>query len=160
ADGSPFLTPVSVTLATGTAPTGTTLGGTTTVSTSSGVASFSGLTLNKAGTVTLVASVGGVTVTSNSFTVNAGTPNRLDIVQQPLSATINSNVNPFIRVEMVDANNNHITPVNAFTVTLTVNVGPGTITAGAAQSLRNTDGFADFTGVQINTAGTYSLNAG
>src|SRR5205823_3210060 len=60
----------AVTVAIATGPAGATLGGTTTVTAVNGVATFTGLTLDLAGTYTLTASGGGLTaVTTNAITV-------------------------------------------------------------------------------------------
>ena len=52
-------------------PTGATLSGTTVVRPVNGIASFSNLAIDKAGSYTLQASAGLVSVTSNGFTINA-----------------------------------------------------------------------------------------
>src|SRR5262249_3645220 len=68
----------SVSLALGTNPSTATLGGTTTINASAGVATFSGLTLNKAASgYSLIASGGGMfTGTTGGVTVVAATPSQ------------------------------------------------------------------------------------
>src|SRR5439155_13404437 len=78
----------SVTVAIGTNPGGGTLSGTTTVSASSGIATFANLSLDKIGTgYTLAFSSSGLTsATSSPFNVTVGPPAKLLFVQQPTSA--------------------------------------------------------------------------
>ncbi len=77
--------PITVSL---TAPNGATLGGTLTRNAASGVATFTGLTVDKAGTYTLTAVATGLTNgTSASFIVSAGTATQLAVALSPASVT-------------------------------------------------------------------------
>jgi hypothetical protein len=68
--GNTAAVPASVTVALGSNPTAATLGGATTVAAVNGLATFPGLTINKAGSYTLTASTAGLpTTTSAAFTV-------------------------------------------------------------------------------------------
>jgi hypothetical protein len=72
ADGTPAA-PTSVTLSIASGPAGATLGGTTTVTTSAGIATFSDISLPVQGTYTLAAAATGRQgATSNAFHVDAG----------------------------------------------------------------------------------------
>ncbi|PYP55811.1 MAG: hypothetical protein DMD40_12650 [Gemmatimonadetes bacterium] len=66
---SSFTASITINLASN--PTGATLSGTTVARPVNGIASFSNLAIDKAGTYTLQASASGVSVTSNGFTINA-----------------------------------------------------------------------------------------
>jgi len=64
-----------ITITIGSNPTGAALSGTTTVRAASGVATFSNLTIDKAGTYTLQASASGATgATSSAFEITTTTP--------------------------------------------------------------------------------------
>jgi hypothetical protein len=76
ADNSSFSGPVTLSL--GNDPTGAALNGTTTAYATNGTATFTGLTLNVAGSYTLVATSNGLTATAPAaLTVNAGTATQL-----------------------------------------------------------------------------------
>ena len=67
-------------------PSGAMLGGTLSVQAVDGVATFSGLVPNSAGTYTLATSDGSLSSTSSNFSVNARVASSLEFVQQPNSA--------------------------------------------------------------------------
>ena len=73
-----------ITLAIGNNPSGGTLSGTATATAVNGVASFSGLSIDKAGTYTLTAASTGLTgVASNSFNITVGPAAKLAFTTQP-----------------------------------------------------------------------------
>ena len=77
----------SETVALASNPGSSTLGGTLTVSATSGVASFSGLTLNKVGSGYTLAVTSGIltSTTSSAISVTPGTATQLLITTQPAS---------------------------------------------------------------------------
>src|SRR3989449_4375927 len=77
----------NVTVVLGNNPGGSTLGGTTTIATVNGVASFSTLTLDKTGTsYWLTAAATGLnTATSGVFSITPGTATQLAFSQQPVT---------------------------------------------------------------------------
>src|SRR5262249_3611967 len=79
----------SITLAVGNNAGGGTLSGTKTLAASGGVSSFSGLSIDKAGTgYTLTASASGLAgATSAAFNITAGAPSKVVFSTQPASAT-------------------------------------------------------------------------
>ena len=101
----------NVTVAIGTNPGGGTLGGTATHAAVAGVATFSGLTINKAGTgYTLTAAAGaGLNGTSTTFNVTAAAAGTLALTTQP-STTAQSGValgrQPAVQLQ--DANGNPV----------------------------------------------------
>ena len=87
-------------------PGGGTLSGTKTVAASAGVASFSNLSIDKAGTgYTLVAtsSPALTSVTSADFDIAPGAPSRAHFFVEPSSATAGVAIAPDIQVEILDA---------------------------------------------------------
>ena len=147
----------------------TTLGGTTfTVSANKGVASFSGLTLNKAvaGYTLHVASSGAGTpaaVTTNGFSVSAAGATHLAVTAEPPSP-VNPGQGFNITVEALDPFNNAATGYGGSAmVTLAHNAGgvgtsiSGTTTGNFSPS-GSTPGFLTFSGLSLNNDGTgYTL---
>jgi hypothetical protein len=155
------LTPaLSVGMALGNNPGGATLGGTTPVTTVSGVATFSNLTLNKVGTgYTLVASATGLpAATSAAFNVTAGAPSQLAFTVQPTSTSAGTAIAPAVQVSVLDAGGNLTSAASSITLGLGNNPGggglAGTLTVSAS------GGVATFPGVSLARAGTgYTLTA-
>src|SRR4029079_7082665 len=115
----------SVTLAIGTNPASGTLSGTKTVAAVNGVATFSDLSIDKAGTgYTLTAASTGLTGdTSSSFNITPGAANKLAFSAQPPSTTAASAIPPDVKVEIRDANTNVVTASSA-SVTLAIGTNP------------------------------------
>jgi hypothetical protein len=150
----------NVTMAIGTNPSAGTLSGTTVVKTSSGVASFSALKIDKAGVgYTLVASmVNMLSATSNPFTVNPGLATHLTFTTQPLS-TPKATVMAPVGVSAFDAANNLAT---GFTANITVAIGTnpnfGTLTGTTV--VKAVAGLSTFSTLKIDSAGLgYTLTA-
>ncbi len=160
--GNTVTTPaVSVGMALGNNPGTATLGGTTTVTTVSGVATFANLTLNRVGTgYTLVASSGALTaVTSNAFNVSAGAASQLAFTVQPGNITAGAPFAPDVQVSVRDAFGN---PVTSATTSITLGLGtnPGGATLSGTTVASATGGVATFPGVSLARAGTgYTLTA-
>jgi hypothetical protein len=151
---------VSITVAIGTNPGGGTLSGALTALTnSSGVATFAGLSLDKAGVgYTLTAASTGLTsATSTTFTVSVGPAAKLAVTTSPTSSFAGQPFydQPVVTVE--DAGNNVVsTSTSAVTLTITVANG-ATLSCVAPQSA--VAGVATFSGCAINTVGSYTLTA-
>ena len=129
------------------------LSGTTTATTnSSGNATFSNLSIATPGTYTLTAQVnGGVTATSNSFTIVAALSTLSFSTEPPASIVAGSSFSPVVLAESGSG-----TPVaNA---TLTVAISSGTL-IGTATATTNSSGLATFSNLSVDIAGTYSLTA-
>jgi streptogramin lyase len=154
---------VSVSLASNPGGAGTTFGGTThMVSAVQGVATFSGLTLNKAGTgFTLQASSSGTgapaSATTSGFNVVAAAATKLVVTSQPPGSV----ASPFgFTVAAEDQFNNVDTNFSGtVTVTLATNAGgAGTILSGRLSLIISpasaTPGFVTFNGLALNIAGT------
>ena len=117
----------SVTAAIGANPGGSTLGGTATVTAANGVATFPGLSLNKAGTgyTLTVNSTGAAAATTTQFSVAAGAATSLSIASGnaqsgPVSAVLGQ---PIVAL-VTDANGNATAGVP---VTFTVTAGGGSV---------------------------------
>jgi hypothetical protein len=154
-----FNGPVAIAL--GANPGGSTLAGTLSVNASSGVASFSGLTLNRAGPgYTLSASInsGVVTATSSPFDIAVGPAAGLRFFVQPASSTVSTLPMAAIEVEVIDAGGNRVNSSAPITLAIETNAGGGTLSgAGTANAAA---GLAQITGLSINRAGVgYTLRA-
>ena len=116
----------SVTMSIGNNPGGATLGGTTTVSTSGGVATFGNLTLDRIGSdYTLIADASGLPpTTSNAFQVTAGPAVRIAFAVQPTNINSDNPFDPEVVVEVQDAFGNRVTTAGG-TVTVSLRSGSG-----------------------------------
>jgi hypothetical protein len=134
------------------------------VAASSGVATFSGLSIDKAGTgYTLTATSGTLTLaTSNTFNVTFGAAAKVAFTTQPGGGTGGTAWTTQPAVTVQDAAGNTVTNSSA-NVTLAITGGTGT--AGAALScttnpLSASSGVATFTGCSIDKSGnSYTLTA-
>ena len=150
----------NVTLAIGANPGGSTLSGTTTVAAVAGVATFTDVRLNNAGTgYTLTASSGALTAaTSTAFDISGGVPTQLAFVSQPTTTTAGAVIASF-QVAIRDVNNNTVTGA-ASTVALTVTGNPAGVTLGGTVSAAAVNGVATFADLTIDRSGPgYTLTA-
>ena len=154
-----------VSLAIATNPAGGTLSGGTAVTVASGIATFPGLSIDKAGTgYTLAAastpSYAGATSTAFNVVAGLGPPSKLAFVQGPSNTTAGAAVTPALKVAVEDANGNIETSDNATQVSLAIATNPagGTLSGGTAVTVAS--GIATFPGLSIDKAGTgYTLAA-
>jgi hypothetical protein len=143
-----FTGPVTLTITGGTGAPGATLGGTVTVNAVNGVASFSGLSIDKIGTgYRLTASIAGpITVDSAAFNITAtGLVFTLQPTTTPAGQTF------VVKVAAQDAANNVDTTFNG-AVTLVIKFGTGSprATLGGTVTINAVNGVADFTGQALN----------
>ena len=151
----------NVTLAIGTNPGGSTLGGASTAAAVAGVATFDDLTLNLPGTgYTLVASATGLAgATGAGFNVTGGVPTQLVVIQQPSDATGGATIAPAVAVEVRDANGN-VVPTATNAVTLAFGANPGGGTLGGTTTRSAVAGVATFGNLTIDKVGAgYTLRA-
>ncbi|MHC5539046.1 S8 family serine peptidase, partial [Singulisphaera rosea] len=149
-----------VTVALAANPTGATLAGTLIVQAVNGVATFSGLSIAKAGV--------GYTLKATSGTFAAGTSATFNVIansatqvafstQPPASATAGKGFGTTIAVE--DSLGNVATSYNG-KVTIALAGNPTGTTLGGTLTLQAVNGIATFSGLAINKVGTgYSLKA-
>ncbi len=119
---------------------------------SSGVATFSNLVINTAGTgYTISAGDGSASATSTSFSVTVGAATKLVITTQP-SSTANSGAalgtQPVVKVE--DSGGNVVTSVNSGTASASIASGSGGSIAAGGTSGTFSNGVATFSGLALN----------
>jgi len=151
----------AVTIGLGSNPVGGVLGGTLTASAVAGVASFSTLTLDKAGggysLATSSTGLGGAT--SNPFNVTAGSASRLAFLVQPTAAAAGAALSPAVQVGVQDAAGNLVTTATN-SITVAIGTNPGGSTLSGTATLNAVAGVATFPGLSLNRTGTgYTLGA-
>lgn len=145
----------TISVALGSNPGSATLGGTVTRSLFAGLATFSDLTLNAAGTgYTLVATASGLqSATSNSFNVTQpGSPVALVFVAEPTDGVAGTALSPALTVHVVDSVGVRVTASSA-SVTLALVANDSGATAFGTLTRSASSGIATFTNVRVNRAG-------
>jgi len=153
-------TPTQVTLSLTNAP-GATLSGTTTATTVNGVATFTGLSIDRAGSgYTLqAAAVGLPSASSPAFGVSAGAPTALVFASQPGNTTAGAAIAPAVRVAVQDAQGNTVT-ASSMSITLALATNPSGGTLSGTRTVAASNGVATFDDLSIDRAGTgYTLRA-
>jgi hypothetical protein len=150
-----------VVVAIGSNPGGGLLAGTTTVTASAGVATFSTLSIDKMGIgYTLTASTSGLTgATSGLFDITAGGATQLVFTVQPSNTTAGSAITPAVQVTAKDALGNTAT---GFTGSVTVAIGNNPVagTLSGTKTITAVAGVANFTDLSINRNGAgYTMTA-
>lgn len=151
----------NVTVAIAANPGAGTLSGTTTVAAVAGVATFSTLSINKAGTgYTLSASASSLTTaTSADFNVGPGPATALAFTGQPTTATSNANIAPAVKVTALDALGNTAIGFNG-NITVAIGANPGGGALSGTRTLAAVNGVASYQALSINNTGTgYTLTA-
>jgi hypothetical protein len=130
------------------------------VAASGGIATFSKLILDTAGSYTLSAADGSLAgATSSSFTVGAAAASKLFISTQPTSVTAGVAISPAITVAIQDKYGN-LASTNSSPVTITVASGPTTsFAASSVLKVAASAGIATFSNLILDTAGIYMLKA-
>jgi hypothetical protein len=154
----------TITMALGSNPGGGTLSGDRTVSAASGVATFSGLSVNRTGDgYTLRASASGLDgATSGSFAVAPGRVAELVFTVQPSDAGVNQPISPPVEVTAYDALGNRVT---TFDGTVTMSIATDASLLGNARltgtvSVTADRGVAVFSDLRIDQVGVgYRLRA-
>ncbi len=145
----------TVTVAIATNPGGGTLSGTLSVAASSGVASFSSLSINKTGTgYTLNSTAASLTASlSSAFDITPGVASKLAVTTQPTTVVAGASISPAVTVTVQDANSNTVTTSSA-TVTTAIGTNPGSGTLSGTTSVAASSGVATFSSLAINKTGT------
>jgi Tol biopolymer transport system component len=157
-----FTGSVSVAINAGTGRPGAVLSGTTSVNAVAGVATFSGLSIDKANAgYVLTATSGTLTSADSAAFVVAQTPTKLAYSVQPAGASAGLAFTTQPVVQVLDAENNVVT---AFTGSVSVAIKAGTGRAGAilsgTTSVNAVAGVATFSGLSIDKANAgYVLTA-
>ncbi len=150
----------NVTLALAVNPTGAPLFGTTTVAATAGVATFSGVSLQRAGSgYALSASSSALFgATSSSFDVLAGPVAQLVFAMQPTASVAGSAVAGPPSVRLADSFGNATSATDAVTVALGAN--PGSDTLGGTLAVNAVAGVATFADLVLDSAASgYTLVA-
>ncbi len=139
---------------------GTFAGGTTSLAATNGVATFSGLTITNAGSLTITASdtsrTGVSTATTNSINVSPAAEKKLVVTSQPAGVTAGGTISLAVSVE--DQYGNVITSGTGSTDTVKATLTSGTFNGGTT-SVAAVSGVANFTNLVINQVGTYTITA-
>ncbi len=125
-----------------------------------GIATFTGATVQRAGTHTLMASQGAANtdVESNNFTITAAAANKIVFQQQPTSNPASTSFIPNPVVRIADTYGNYVSAANV-SITLNLKNSPSG-TAATATYPRLTLGFnANFPNFRVATAGNYYVTA-
>jgi hypothetical protein len=149
-----------VTIAIGTNPAGGTLSGTMSVAAVGGVASFSTLSIDKAGSgCTLSAASSGLAVaTSTPFDVSAGAATKLAFTVQPSNTVAGGTITPAVQVTAQDAGGNTANFTGLVTIAIGSNPSGGTLSG--TMSVAAAAGVASFSTLSIDKSGTsYTLGA-
>jgi type II secretory pathway pseudopilin PulG len=157
------LSPVSVSITSGSGTAGATLSNNCAGTEFYGVVTFTNCSIVKAGTnYTLTATDGTLSsATSTTFNVIPGAPAQLVFSTQPGNGVAGSPLTTLPAVSVEDAGGNVVT-VDTSTVTLALgtNPGGGTLSCGSADQAAAVSGVASFTGCSVNKAASgYTLVA-
>ena len=147
----------TVTLTLATNPSGATLGGTLSVPVRSGVAAFTGLTLDNVGTgYTLQVSSSGLTsLTTSAFNVTPAAASQLVLTQSPATAAVGAEFALVVAAE--DQFGNLATTFGGSVAVALLNNPSGT-TLGGTRTVTAQGGVATFAGLTLSTVGTgYTL---
>lgn len=148
-----YTSPVSLSIASG--PGGALLG-TTSVHAVSGVATFSDLTLDTAGTYTLRAAEDPITAISSSFQISPGTATHISFLVLPSSVQQNKSFT--VEVELLDQFGN-VATIDVSTLELALVTHPQNSTLSGQLTAAVINGIATFSNLSLNLAGAYSLEA-
>lgn len=149
-----------VTLSVATGPSSA-LNGTLMVAAVDGVATFSGLTLNSAGTYTLAATDstdGSPAVASDSFVVHAAAAAQLVWGIQPGNTSAGVVIGPAVGVDVEDQFGNVVTSDNSTVSLSLVTTSSGAILGGDT-AVAAANGVATFSDLYLNSAGAFRLTA-
>src|SRR3989475_464581 len=152
----------SISVAIGTNPGGGSLSGTTTVTASGGVATFSNLSINKTGTgYTLSATGSGLSsATSTTFNITPGAATHLAFAQHPTNTAAGASISPAVTAQVLDANNNVVTTGTGSTASIVIAIGtnPSGGTLGGTATVTASAGVATFSNLSIDKVGSgYTL---
>ncbi len=150
----------SVTIVLATNPASGMLTGTLTHAAVNGVATFGGLSIDKAaaGYVVSASASGLASASTNAFTITAGLPAKLVFTTPPTSAEAGVAITPAIVVQLQDQFGN-LAASATNPVVLGVASGPSSAQLSGKGPVNAQNGVATFSGVALNTAGDYTLSA-
>lgn len=126
----------------------------------SGVATFSGCRIDRAGSYTLTATASGLTsAVSGSFTISPGPATKVVFTMSP-GASVHGVAFPTRPVVAIqDAGGNLVSTAVLVTLTITTPTGGASLTC-SSNPIITSGGIGTFVGCRIDRAGTYTLTAG
>jgi hypothetical protein len=148
-------------VALGSNPGGGTLSGTVFLAAVNGVATFSNLSIDKAGTgYTLTASDGNLAgATSGAFNITPAAAAQVAFTTQPHGTTAGAFITPAVQVAVEDAFGNVVT-TNTSNITVAIGSNPSGGTLSGTTTMAAVSGVATFGDLSINKAGNnYTLRA-
>jgi len=145
---------MAVNISISTNPTNATLNGVTTVVAVNGIATFSGLIINRAGTgyVLTAAAQGFGSAASQSFNILPGPAAKLAFTNQPSVVAPGVTMNPAVVVEVQDVGGNRIPSATPF-ITLSIGTNPSGATLSGNTTVRAANGIATFDNLSIDKPG-------
>ena len=153
----------TVTVARGSQGTGTLQGSALTVTLAGGVATFSGLSYNKAETMNIAftTNASGVTsATSNNVVVSQNAASQLAFLVQPINTGGTLTISPAVQVAVEDSFGNVLTNDNTDHITVSPGTNPSGGTLSGTLTRTVNGGVATFNNLSVNKAGTgYTLQA-
>jgi RHS repeat-associated protein len=136
-----------------------TTGGTVGVAAINGMATFTNLVLDTAGTYSFVPYDGLMMAgPTQNVTISPAQATQLVFQEVPTTGIAGQTLSPSLTVAVEDQFGNIVTSDDS-TVTLTVNLGPGSFTGGSTLSAAVVNGVATFSNLVLDTAGNYLLSA-
>ena len=147
----------TVTLAVASGPAGFTSGSTLTATAVNGVATFSNLTLNTAGTYSLHYTDGSLWATNSNVVISPAAATAVVFTQTPATGLAGSKLASYTAI-IKDAYGNTVT-TDTSTVTIAVKSGPGGFTPGSTLTAKAVRGVATFKNLTLTASGTYRLTA-
>ena len=151
----------TVTAARGANGTAALQGANLTVTLNQGVATFSGLSYDKAETMNILftTSASDFSVASSSIIVSPNVASQLGFGQEPTSTTVGVTINPVVRVFVEDSFGNVIT-TNSSSVTISFGSNPGGAALSGTTVVAAVDGVATFSNLSVSKVGVgYTLAA-
>jgi hypothetical protein len=153
---------ITLAIAAGTGASGAVLGGTLIQAAVNGVATFSNVTIDKAGTgYQLTATSGIIGGTSNAFAVTTAPAAKLAFTVQPTNAAPGVSVSPAVQIVVQDAGGNAVsTATTSITVAITTGTGTSGAVLGGTLTQAAVNGVATFNNLTVDKTGTgYTLSA-
>jgi hypothetical protein len=144
----------TITLAIDSAPTGGTIFGKLTATTHNGIAKFENVTFHTTSDYTLTATTGSVSVQLLSITVSPAVASRMIFIQAPTDTPLNTAFD--VQIELLDKYGNVATD-NSSAMTVTLQTHPAHALLSGSNSATLTNGLATFSGLSLDTLGTYTL---
>src|SRR5205814_219561 len=143
----------NITVAIGTNPSSGTLAGTLTHAAVAGVATFSGLGIDKVGTGDTLTATGAGSTTSAAFNITAGTATQLVFSVQPSTSTAGAAITPAVEVPAQVAGRRSADRF-AGNITVAIGTNPSSGTLAGTLTHAAVSGVATFPGLSIDKVGT------